>query len=240
MSSEEHKQLTKAVVDYKMPSAARQLLETHPPLIICGITGAGKNAVFAELVKLGSYQAVVSHTTRLPRVNDGVMEKEGIDYWFVDPATIARMISNQQFIEIKPVHRDFNGTSLKAYKQSMERSQIPVLIIDVQGADELVRTIPSLRPVFVLPPDFYTWRQRLEKRGAMKRADLSRRLQSATREIEKVLNNPSFDLVINLDQVKAATEIVSHKVGRDKAVLDLADELLTDIKEAKKRLEETS
>lgn len=236
MSTTESQQLLEAVKTYRMPLAAHQLLSKTQPLILCGITAAGKDTVFNDLMRSGGYKDVVSHTTRQPRLNQGVMEQDGKDYYFVSLATLAEMVIAQKFIEVKAVHHDFYGTSIEAYRQVAESDSMPVLVIDVQGAVEFAAALPTVRPVFVLPPSYDVWRQRLAGRGSMTANVLKKRLQSAVNEINLVLNNPAFDLVLNDDLGSAAQAIKEHRVGRQPAMVALAQALLQAVKQALEEL----
>jgi guanylate kinase len=236
MSSSDQAQLIRLVKDYKMPTSARQLLADHPPLIVCGITAAGKDAVSAQTIQLGDYQGVVSHTTRPPRHNKGKQETDGVSYHFVNDAQIAELIKQDQFIEVKEVHRRFYGTTIDAYRQPLADGKKPALVIDVQGAEELVATVPSLRPIFVLPPDFATWHQRLMNRGDIALADYANRLQSAVKEIDIVHQNPAFQLVVNDDVSAAAQAIQAGQADRAAPKLALMNQLQSSIKEELKKL----
>ena len=236
MSTVDNKQLIKVVSGYSMPKAARQLVSLSQPLVICGTTAAGKDTVLRDLMKRGGYKNVISHTTRQPRLNGGVMEQDGRDYYFVDKQTLEKMVIQHQFIEVKAVHHDFYGTSLDAYDQIVKDGKIPALVIDVQGALELLAALPSLRPVFVVPPSYDVWRQRLAGRGDMSLAELKRRLQSAVTEITSVLNTPAFDLVLNDDIGSAAEAIYSHAVGRQPVILERIQVWLASIEQALARL----
>ncbi|MEO8785314.1 MAG: hypothetical protein ABI221_03375 [Candidatus Saccharimonadales bacterium] len=228
--------LSQAIAKYQMPPEAKKLLSDHPPLIICGITAAGKNTVFAEAVKLGGYQEVVSHTTRAPRHNQGKEEVDGVSYHFVNDKKISKMVQEHRFIEVKMVHRHVYGTSMEAYHNPIGVGKTPALIIDVQGIEDLVTAVPSLRPVFVLPPDFATWHARLIHRGDIAATDYISRLESAIMEIGIVTKNPAFQLVINDEVSHAARSIQAGQADRSADKLAIMNDLLQHIKSELEKL----
>lgn len=212
-----------------MPETARELLHDQAPLLLCGITAAGKNTLANELIAEGGYETVVSHTTRLPRENHGVMERHGEHYFFVDDETMLRMVMDKQFVEAKPVHDKVYGTSIAAYEAPLSRGNIPVLDIDVQGAEEFVAAVPSLKPIFLLPPNFKVWQERLAGRGDVDPAKLRPRMESAIKEIETTMHNPSFQLLVNVDKTQTAQMLRAGHVGRDHDAVDVADHLIKEV-----------
>lgn len=200
-----HTQLLAALRDYKMPSAAITFLNQNPPLIISAVTASGKNTVANYILKnQPNYRETVSHTTRSPRPG----ETNGIHYWFVDETKMLELVHAKAFIEVKAVHGEtVYGTSLKAYKEVIETGHRPLLVIDVQGVEELRRGLDKIRPFFILPPSYEEWMNRLHKRGTIADDDKNTRLGSAKRELQTVLSNPAYILVVN-DEVEQTAKMI--------------------------------
>jgi guanylate kinase len=93
-----------AVATYRMPAPAQVLIGSGEVTLLCGVTASGKNTISNYLVSHGNYAPVVSHTTRQPRENHGVLEQNGVEYWFVTPAQMLELVKNQAFIEVKAIH----------------------------------------------------------------------------------------------------------------------------------------
>lgn len=205
-----HTQLIAAVKNYKMPPAAAEFLGQNPPLIICSVTASGKNTIADYIIKARqNYQETVSHTTRAPRQG----EIDGVHYWFVDEIKMLELVHAQVFIEAKAIHgQTIYGTSIESYKTVIKQGHKPLLIIDVQGVEEISQAVPQLRPFFILPPSYEEWMNRLHSRGVVTEEDKARRLVSARRELETVLRNPAYILVVNDNIDRAAKEILSGKV----------------------------
>jgi guanylate kinase len=202
-------ELQTLVDNYRMPPEAVQLLTEHPPLIICGVTGAGKDTIARYLMQSGNYAHVVSHTSRSPRPHMDGHEVNGVDYWFIDNATAAEMITAQAFVEAKLVHgkETLYGTSIEAYHRVVENGKQPILEIDIQGVQELQREVPGLMAIFLVPPDFKTWQDRLGGRGAMHQEELRKRLKSAVIEFETFQKSENFTPIINTEVIDTARSI---------------------------------
>jgi guanylate kinase len=105
--------------------------------------------------------------------------------------------------------------------------------IDVQGALELTEAVPGLRPLFILPPSYDVWMQRLSSRGFITDAEKERRLRSATMEIQTALDHPAFILTVNHEVELTAAEIMHGLDMSEQAQAShrqLAEELLSIIK----------
>ena len=105
--------LIKKLNSYKVPQAAQDLIRSTQIVFLVGITAAGKDTVIGELLKTGDYHYIVSHTTRKPRYNHGLLEQNGMEYHFIDLARVEEMLDNQEFIEAKLVHGNIYGTSVE-------------------------------------------------------------------------------------------------------------------------------
>lgn len=206
MDGDTHNQLLQNVRDYRSPEAAQHLLQEHPPLVIAGVTAAGKDAVAEYIQDNSDWRLVITSTTRKPRPG----EKSGEHHWFVDESEMIKLLDAKLFIEAKLVHGEHvYGTSIAAYKSVIEAAHKPILRIDIQGVEEITKMSADVNPVFILPPSFEVWMERLNKRGAMSHIERIRRLKSAKTELEEILRNPRFRLVVNRDVSSVSNEILS-------------------------------
>ncbi|HEX5395348.1 MAG TPA: hypothetical protein VFW52_03310 [Candidatus Saccharimonadales bacterium] len=205
-------ELLEKVREYKMPQAAQDILAANPPLIIAGITASGKNSVVRILAETSEFRHVITHTTRPPRDE----AEDTHEFHFVSDEQMLALVDSQAMIEVKQVHRDnVYGTSIKAYKEVIDSGHKPVLIIDIQGVEDINRYITNLRPYFLIPPSFEDWMRMLDKRGHMSHSERLRRMHSARDELERVLRNEHFSLIINRDISQTAKMIASG--GHDQA-----------------------
>jgi guanylate kinase len=205
-----HSELLEKVRSYKMPQAAQELLSSNPPLVICGITAAGKNSVMRYIAETSDYRHVITHTTRQPR-NES---EDTHEFHFVNDEQMLALINAQAMIETKEVHGDkIYGTSIKAYQDTLAGGHKPVLTIDVQGVKDISRYLPGLQAYFLIPQSFDDWMRMMEKRGRMSHSERLRRMHSARDELESVLRSEGFTMLINQDIPRTAKIILSG--GRD-------------------------
>ena len=220
-----HTQLLTQVKSYKMPASAAKLLNQQLPLIISAVSASGKNTVADYIINNTDYRLTLSHTTRPPRPG----EINGEHYWFVDEARMLQSVKAEAFVEIKAIHGEtVYGTSIESYKNIIKSGQRPLLIIDVQGVEEISRGLPELKPYFLLPPSYEEWMNRLHSRGVITKEDKANRIVSAKREINTVLKNPAYILVVN-DQIETtANKILSGQTDKAEQTKNrqLAKELL--------------
>ena len=100
-------------------------------LIISGPAGTGKGTVCKELLSRNSEILYsVSTTTRKPRIG----EVEGANYFFVEKDKFETMVENDEFLEHAYVHTNYYGTPRGFVSEEVEKGEIVLLEIDVQGA----------------------------------------------------------------------------------------------------------
>lgn len=190
-----------------MPTRAAELIRGTRIVFLVGVTGAGKDTVIHQLIKSGDYHRIVSHTTRPPRKNHGVLEQNGIDYHFVDLQTIETMLDGGGFVEAKQFSGNVYGTSVAEIQMAHDEGKIAITEIEVQGVAEYRAVSDQVIPIFLLPPDFDTWQQRLSQRHgeAVNPADLAKRLATAKVELQEALDKDYFEYVVNQDLSETIT-----------------------------------
>ncbi len=170
-------------------------------VLLVGIAGAGKDTIKQELLKDSDYMEIVSHTTRLPRSNNGDLERDGEDYHFIDQTMAQSMVAEKSFVEVKYVHGDtIYGTSEAEITRALKASKISVTDIDIQGVQEYKDISPQAVAIFILPPSYNTWRERLSARYDSTESfnqEWPKRRESALRELEQALTVPYFHFIIN-------------------------------------------
>jgi guanylate kinase len=91
-----------------------------------------------------------------------------------------------QFVEWAKVHDHLYGTRAVDLEASLKRGEIPLLEIDVQGGEQIMKTFGDrVVSVFLSPPSWEVLEQRLRGRGSEDEASLSRRLRNARWEIDQ-------------------------------------------------------
>ena len=154
------------IKEYQPSEEARQLVIQTKIVLLVGISGAGKDTAKQRLMQSPEFADIVSYTTRLPRQNKGVWEREGVDYHYIDETTATKMLENHAFVEAKFVHGTVYGTGVKQIQDIHDADRIAVTDIDVQGVDEYKKLSPGVVAIFLLPPNYQEWRRRLSVRYA--------------------------------------------------------------------------
>ena len=125
--------------------------------VISAPSGSGKTSLSEALcADLEDVTRSVSCTTRAPREQ----EQDGLDYHFVSPRQFADHVAAGDFLEWASVHRHRYGTLRQPTEEITTGGKDVLLVIDVQGAEQLRASGVDAVHIFVLPP---SW-QALEKR----------------------------------------------------------------------------
>lgn len=212
-------QLQEKIADYKLHPDTKELVQETNVVLLVGISGAGKDTIKHELLKDSAYHHIVSHTTRSPRLNNGMLEHDGVEYHFIDIPTALTMLDNNGFVEAKFYTGNLYGTSVGEIRLAHDEGKIAITDVEVLGVQEFHDVSKEVRPIFILPPDFDTWQQRLLSRygETPDPADLAKRLQTAKMELEFVMNSNYFYTVINEDLQDAISEVDAIAKGHRNA-----------------------
>jgi Guanylate kinase len=237
LSMEEVRRL---IEDYQPLESTKDLIRKMQIVFLVGITGAGKDSIVNILLEDTRYAWIVAHATRQPRINKGVMERDGEKYYFVDEVKVLDMLKNHEFVEAKIVHEEVRGTSVKELQRIYDFGKIALKDLDFQGAIDYRKMSSAVKTIFVLPPSYEVWRERLSDRysdSVQDKYDLEKRMKSAVRELTSAMENDVFQLVVN-DDLRVAAEEVSGIISGDidssakrEQNIEIAREILVKIKE---------
>lgn len=168
--------------------------------IISAPSGAGKTSLVKALLEsLDCIDVSVSHTTRQKRKG----EIDGADYFFVDKAAFERSVEEHAFLEYAEVFDHYYGTSKATVEQCLSKGHDVILEIDWQGAQQVRRSMPESRSIFILPPSRAELENRLRGRGQDSDDVIARRMSDAVNEIshhheyQYQVVNDQFDDALN-------------------------------------------
>ncbi|MBK8739767.1 MAG: guanylate kinase [Betaproteobacteria bacterium] len=168
--------------------------------IVCAPSGGGKTSIVnAVLERDPALKLSVSFTTRAPRPG----EREGVHYHFVDETKFGQLDDSGTFLESALVHGHHYATSRLWLEDEMMRGHDVLLEIDVQGAEQVRKLIPSAVGIFILPPSWERLRERLVGRGQDALPVITRRLAAARLEMQRL---DEFDYVIINNDFATAVE----------------------------------
>ncbi len=174
-------------------------------------TSVGRNTIIRELLKSGKYHYIVSDTTRHPRVNDGVPERNGVEYWFRPQEEVLADLTSGKYLEAAIIHnQQVSGISVHELEQAMREGRIATTDIEIAGVEKIMPAKPDTIAFFVLPPNFEEWQRRIKHRGHMDENEYCRRLESAGKEFQHALENPYYYFVIN-DSIYEVVEQINHR-----------------------------
>lgn len=224
---------------YQPSDETKELVRDTHIVLVVGIVGAGKNTVKHELFKSAQYYDMVSHTTRPPRENAGVLEQDGVEYHFVSLSQMKEMLEAGEFVEAKFIHgTTVYGTSVIEVRKAHQKGMTILNDIDVQGVAEYKAISDNVTAMFLIPPSYDVWYERLAKRYGreINYEDLENRMRTAVNELEHALEVDYYHFIINdgLDRaVYVINEIAQGNdtfTDKDAWAREQAAALLIDIK----------
>ena len=180
--------------------------------VFSGPSGVGKGTLKAKLFEEFADQIAysVSATTRGPREG----EVDGKDYFFISRQEFERRVKNNEFLE----HAEFAGNCYgtpRAYVEKLLDSGMNVVLeIDVQGALQVMKSMPECVSVFILPPSFEELEHRLRGRGTETEESIRERLEIARNELAQ---QDKFTLKLVNDEVDACAarlyDVICQRAG---------------------------
>lgn len=222
-----------ALKDYSLSKVALHTLSQTKLVLLVATTSSGRNTVLREVVKTGDYHFIVSDTTRKPRVNDGVLEQNGREYWFRTEEEMLAEIQAGHFLEAAIIHdQQVSGISVRELELAAKDDKIAITDAEIAGADNAKKYKPDTVTIFVLPPSFEEWQRRLKHRGDMDEQEFKRRMQSAAEEYKHALERDYYQFVVNDDVTSAAAQVnrlaklETINEAEQQAARNLAEQLL--------------
>ncbi|HPR10189.1 MAG TPA: hypothetical protein PLJ04_01275 [Candidatus Saccharibacteria bacterium] len=209
---------------YKPSLELLDLLHDNKFVLLSAPTAAGRNTIIKNLIMTGKYYYVVSDTTRKPRINNGIPETNGNEYWFKSEESFIQGLRNGAYVEAAIIHnQQVSGVSLDELRKAAQTNTIAITDIDIHGCDTIKSYSDSTIPVFILPPDFTEWMRRLDGRGVMDPQEKRRRLTSAAEEIELALQRSYFKFIVNWDLRVTVDALHQHITTGDFGELEQAN-----------------
>lgn len=226
------------MADYRPSPKSIEVLKDLPLVLLVGPTASGRNTLIGLLLETGKYHSIISDTTRQKRMNNGVMERDGIEYWFKTEEEVLEGLKRGEYLEAAIIHdQQVSGQNIARLEEACEEGKIAVNEVQIHGAAAIHSFKPDTLIIFLLPPTFDIWMQRLRGRGDVTEEELKRRLRSAVTEITTALENDYYQFVINNEIHHAAHAVDELAHGRpfdpDKQALGRshAEQLLLDVQD---------
>ena len=184
-------------------------------VVLSSPSGAGKTTLVHKISKLNNFITSISHTTRLPRIN----EKNGKDYFFVNRLKFKKLIKNKEFLEHARVFNNNYGTSKNFVDQNLKKGKNVLFDIDWQGADQIKKKKLNykLLSFFILPPSKKVLQQRLSNRHKKDKLVVKERMKQFKRDVKRWKNYNFVVINDNLNKCyKQILKIIKAKLKNQK------------------------
>lgn len=178
-------------------------------VILSAPSGCGKDTVFKEICNIrDDVVESVSATTRAPRVG----EVDGVNYFFKSNAEFEEMINNNMLLEYASYNNCYYGTPVEGVENAINDGKVCFLIIEVQGAQNIMKMRPDAVSIFLLPPSMEVLEHRLNKRQTNDVADIQNRINIAKEEIELA---PKYKYQVVNDALEDAVDEINNIINKE-------------------------
>jgi len=179
-------------------------------LVLSGPSGSGKGTVSEALMKNNDDIIFsTSVTTRTPRPG----EVNGENYFFATREEFEKMVENDELLEHAFVHTNYYGTPKQFVFDEIEKGEIVLLEIDVQGALQVKKKYKEAVFIFLIPPTMDELKSRLVKRDTETEDEIETRYRNAFRELDFV---GEYDYFVINDVIDNAVKDIETIIAAEK------------------------
>lgn len=175
--------------DYSPSQEVYDLFDNSSLCIIAGPAGSGKDTLRNALLEKyeESYNVLLCDTTRPPRIT----EIRAKNYRFVSKADMLLGLKNGEYLQGAIIH---NQQVSGIHKLSLERIKgkngLAILVVNTER--ELYAKNHNIKTVFLIPPSKDELMSRINDGRNLTEAEVSRRINSAVREIGEALETDRY------------------------------------------------
>jgi len=182
-------------------------------VVVSSPSGGGKTTVIRKILEEGDrrYRFSISATTRPRRP----LEKNGVDYWFVDETTFQHMVCAGELVEYERVHDHWYGTPQKPILKWLKKGCIVFFDIDVNGAVSINNHFPDQTlMIFLDPPDRETLLRRLSGRATESEEEVALRLKRMEMELEmgELFQHHVTNIVLG-EAIKGVKQLIEDRLN---------------------------
>lgn len=179
-------------------------------LVLSGPSGSGKGTVSEALMRNNKEITFsTSVTTRTPRPG----EINGENYFFVTRDEFEDMVENDDLLEYAFVHTNYYGTPKKFVFDEIDKGEIVLLEIDVQGALQVKKKYKEAVFIFLIPPTMDELKSRLVKRDTETEDEIETRYKNAFKELDFV---GEYDYFVINDVIDNAVKDIENIIAAEK------------------------
>ena len=186
-------------------------------LVLSSPSGAGKTTISRQLLARDQNLTMsVSATTRPMRPG----EKDGVDYYFLEPTEFNLMINRRELLEYAKVFDNYYGTPVAAVQDALEVGKDVIFDIDWQGSQQIAeKAREDLVSIFILPPSTAELDRRLHNRAQDPENVVAARMAKAPSEMSHyaeydfiVVNYNVEESVAQVEAIIAAERLRRHRM----------------------------
>lgn len=183
-------------------------------IILSAPSGCGKDTVFKAIKDLrNDVVESISATTRKPREG----EVEGVNYYFKSESDFQLMVVNDELLEYARYNNCYYGTPVSEVEKAINDGKICFLIIDVQGAQSILKVRPDAISIFLLPPSLDVLEKRLINRSTNDSEDIKNRMKIAQREIDMA---PLYKYIVVNDDLNECVNNINDIINKELLTLN--------------------
>lgn len=191
-------------------------------IVISGPSGAGKDTVVVEVLKMNPHIWLsISKTTRDMRPGDVPDES----YYFVTNEEFEESIAKDDFLEYAKYNGCYYGTPKSKVKEMLDSGKDVILVIEIQGALKIKELVPEAIFIFILPPSMNELKKRLINRQTETKDKIIKRFTRAYQEINEVTK---YNYVVINDEVESAAKKVNAILMSERCRVDRIEEVYLD------------
>lgn len=166
--------------------------------VLSSPSGGGKTTLAQQLLETTSNMVrSISMTTRAPRNG----EQDKIDYHFVTNKEFLDLVKKDGFLEYANVFDQYYGTPKAFVEKNQNKGKDILLLIDVQGAEQIRRHCREAILIFIMPPSMSVLQDRLKNRSTDTDHEIKKRLEVAKDEISQA---KLYDYIVINSNLKQA------------------------------------
>lgn len=172
-------------------------------IIFSAPSGSGKSTIINYLLQQNLNLAFsISATSRAPRGR----EKNGVEYYFINPEEFRKKIKNDEFLEYEEVYADkFYGTLKSEVERLISEGKNVIFDVDVVGGVNIKKFYGNRAlSIFIQPAEYRNFTAEIIRPGEQTRPEVIEcRLSKAAYELSFA---PQFDIIIINDNLQTAQE----------------------------------
>lgn len=195
--------------NYRISDEGLKILQETTLVVLVGPSGCGRNTVIRDLVQTEKYHFIISDTTRPPRQNNGVWEQNGVEYFFRREDDLLEDLRNGAFVEAEIIHnQQVSGTSVREIKRAHGEGKAALAELEILGSLNMAKLKPDALMIYLAPPSFDEWLNRIAGRSKLSEEELRNRLNGAIKNFRLALDNRDiFNFIINNEKDETVRKI---------------------------------